>query len=56
MKTTTILTNVYRLLRIEEEDGTLVKHEIIKSLSIEDVIRNARKELINGNDINIEVW
>lgn len=51
-----ILEPIYRCCRIEEENGHLIKRELIKSYDPEQVLEYAKKEVINGNDINIEVW
>lgn len=51
-----VIEPIYRLCRIEEENGHLIKREIIKSFDYKDIISYAEKEIINGNDVNIEVW
>lgn len=49
---TIIITNVYRLLR-KEEDG---RREILKTTDTDVLIRYIQREITQGNDLEVEVW
>lgn len=57
MRKQLVLTNVYRLLRLEESDGKIIKKELIKTIDFRDIIDYAKREVYDdGHDITIEVW